>query len=99
MSCLAWNYRGLGNLRTERELVEIVRAKDPSVVFLAQTLTVEVRLEVIQRSIDFDHRWVVPKVGRSRGLELFWKSSINLKIEGSSKNYINAIIDKNTELE
>ena len=99
MSCLAWNYRGIGNLRTKRELVEIVRAKDPSVVFLAQTLTAEVRLEVIRRSIDFDHRRVVPMVGKSGGLVLFWKSSINLKIEGSSKNYINAIIDKNTELE
>ena len=86
-------------MRTKRELVEIVRAKDPSMVFLAQTLTAEVRLEVIWRSIDFDHRWVVPMVGKSGGLVLFWKSSINLKIEGSSKNYINAIIDKNTKLE
>ena len=83
----------------ERELVEIVRAKDPSVVFLAQTLTIEVRLEVIQRSIDFNHRRGVPKLCRSGGLVLFWKSSINLKIEGSSKYYINAIIDKNMELE
>ena len=28
---------------------------------------------------------------------LYWKDSINLKVEGSSKNYIDAIIDKNTE--
>ena len=68
-------------------------------VFLAQTLIAEVRLELIQRSIDFNHQRVVPKVGRSGDLVLFWKSSINLKIEGSSKNYINAIIDINTELE
>ncbi|XP_050259980.1 uncharacterized protein LOC126705069 [Quercus robur] len=48
MSCLAWNCRGLGNLCTVRELGEIVRTKDPSLVFLAETLTDEARLEFVQ---------------------------------------------------
>ena len=56
MSCLAWNYRGLGNLRTGRELVEITRAKDPSIVFVAETLTDDARLEIVQRNIEHDHR-------------------------------------------
>ena len=47
MSCLAWNCLGLGNLRTGRELDEIIRAKDPSVVFLAETVTDDARLEVV----------------------------------------------------
>ena len=47
MSFLAWNCRGLGNLRTVRELVEIIRAKDPTVVFLAETLTDDARLEFV----------------------------------------------------
>ena len=55
MSCLAWNYYGLGNLCTGKKLVEIIRAKDPSIVFLAETLTDEVRLDMIQRNIEFDH--------------------------------------------
>ena len=95
MSCLAWNCRGFGNLRTGRELVEIIRAKDPSVIFLAETLTDEARLETVQRNIEFDHRWVVPREGRGGGLALFWKSSVNLRIEGSHKYYIDASIDKN----
>ena len=99
MSCLVWNYRKLGNLRTGRELVELVRAKDPSVVFLAETLTDDARLESIQSNINFDHRWVVPIVGRSGGLVLYWRSSINLSIEGSDKYYIDAVIDKDQESE
>ena len=94
MSCLAWNYHGLGNLRIGQELGEIIRVKDPSVVFLAETLIDEARLEFIQSSIGFDHRWVVPKVGRGGGLVLFWRSSINLIVEGSNKYYINAVVDK-----
>ena len=99
MSCLAWNCRGLGNLRTGRELVKIIQAKDPAVVFLAETLTDDARLEVIQRSIGFDHRWVVPRVGRGGGLDLYWKVSINLMVEDSDRYYIDAMIDKNKENE
>ena len=99
MSCLAWNCRGLGNLRTGRELVKIIQAKDPAVVFLAETLTDDARLEVIQRSIGFDHRWVVPRVGRGGGLVLYWKVSINLMVEDSDRYYIDAMIDKNKENE
>ena len=29
MSCLSWNYRGLGNPQTEDELVAMVGNKDP----------------------------------------------------------------------
>ena len=38
--------------------MEITRAKDPSVVFVAETLTDDARLEIVQRSIEHDHRWV-----------------------------------------
>ena len=79
--------------------MELVRAKDPSVVFLAETLTDDARLEFIQSSINFDHRWVVPRVGKSGGLVLYWRSSINLSIEGSDKYYIDAIIVKDQESE
>ena len=99
MSCLAWNCRGFGNLHTGRELVEIIRAKDPAVVFLAETLTDDARLEVIQRSIGFDHRWVVPRVGRGGGLVLYWKDSINLTVEDLDRYYIDVVINKNTENE
>ena len=71
MSCIAWNCRGLGNLRTGRELVKIIRAKDPSIVFLAETMVDDVRLEIVQSNIGFDHRWVVPREGRGGGLVIF----------------------------
>ena len=35
MSLLVWNYRGLGNLCTGKGLSELVRTKDPSIVFIA----------------------------------------------------------------
>jgi len=54
-------------------------------VFLAETFIDDVRLDFVQRNIGFDHRWVVPRVGRSGGLVLYWRASINLIVEGSEK--------------
>ena len=46
MSCLSWNYRGLGNPQTEAELADLVGKKDPKMVFLMET---KVDKEVIER--------------------------------------------------
>ena len=38
-------------------------------------------------------------MGRSGGLVMYWKESVNLKVEGSDRYYIDAVIDKNSENE
>ena len=88
MICIVWNCRGLGNLRTGKELGEIIRAKDPSVMFIAKTLAEEAKLDTIQQNLEFENKWVVPTMGHSGGLVLFWKASINLVVTDSSKYYI-----------
>ena len=67
MSLIVWNCRGLGNLRTGKELEVVIRAKDPSVVFLAETWADEARLKEVQRNIKFDNLFFVertPEVAR-----------------------------------
>ena len=68
-----WNCRGFGNLRTEKELGVLVRAKDPSIMFLVETWSDEARLKDIKRKLEFDHVFVVPQENRGGGLALFWK--------------------------
>ena len=96
MNCLIWNCRGLGNLRTRKELGDIIWAKDPSVVFIAETLADDARLDMIQANLGFEHKWVVPRVGYGGGLVLFWRSSVNLVVMDSSNYYIDTWIDKGT---
>ena len=45
MSLLIWNYHGLGNLVIEKELGDLIRVKDPSIVFIVETWTDETRLK------------------------------------------------------
>ena len=48
-------------------------------------------------NFDYEHKWIVLRERRGGRLALFWKSSINLLVEDSSKYFIDTIIDKNTD--
>ena len=99
MSLLCWNCRGLGNQRTENQLAEMVRAKDPSVVFIAETWTDEDRLKNIQKRLEFKNKFVVPRKNKAGGLVLFWKEELKLEVQTFSKNHIDTVINKNSEEE
>ena len=94
MSLLVWNCRGLGNLRTGKELEVLIQAKDPSIVFLAETWVDEARLKEIQQNINFENLFFVERNNRGGGLALYWKNSLDLHVESSSKNHIDSIINK-----
>ena len=97
MRLLLWNCRGLGNPRTENELVRLIQTKDPSVVFIAETWKDEVRLDHTLSKINFDQKWVAPRLNRGGGLVLFWKISINIDVVDSHRYFIDTIINGNTE--
>ena len=87
MSLLIWNCRGFGNLVTEKELGDLIRAKDPSVVFIAKTWMGEARLKKIKRNLQFDHMFFVPQIHRGGGLALYWKEEMKLTVETFSKDH------------
>ena len=97
MSLLLWNCRGLRNPRTENELVRLIQAKDHFVVFIAETWIDEARLDRTLSKINFDQKWVVPRLNRGGGLVLFWKNSINIEVVDSHRYFIDTIINGNTK--
>ena len=97
MSCLVWNCRGLGNPCTGNELAETVPAKDPSVVFLAETWVDKARLKDVKRKIQFENMFVSLRNNRGGGLVLFWRESVDVSVEGFDKNHIDTIINKNKD--
>ena len=99
MFLLVWNCRGFGNLRTKDQLAELVRAKNPSVVFIAETWTDKDRIVQVQRWIDFKNMLEVPQRNKARGLVIFWNEDFDLSIETFSPNHINSTINKNKENE
>ena len=82
---------------TKKELRDLIQAKDPSVVFKAKTWIDEARPKTKKRRLKFDHMFLVPRIHRGGGLVLFWKESMNLRVETSSKNHIDCIIRGGSE--
>ena len=74
MSWLCWNVRGLGSLRTLRELEVVSQAKDPVAMFLAEMWAEEARLRRLCSDLKFDHCWVGPNAGKTGFLVLLWKN-------------------------
>ena len=97
MSIICWNCRGLGNRQTVHELGSLVRAQDPTVVFLAETWLDEIRLFVIQDTLKFGHHHGVSKITHGGGLALFWKKDFDVKVESSSLNHIDVVINGGKE--
>ena len=96
MICQVWNCRGLENLCTRKELGELVWAKDPSIMFLAETWVDEAKAKKkkIKRDLDFVNMFFVPRINRGGGLALYWWSLIDVNVDNFSKNHIDAIINK-----
>ena len=92
MSCLSWNCRGLGNLKTEDELVALVSNKDPMLVFLMKTKVEKYVLDRISRKIQYSNLFVVPRHNTGGGLALFWKIDSNVDVQSFSDRHIDAII-------
>ena len=75
----------------------MVRAKDPSVVFIAETWTDEARLVLVlvQEKIKFKNKFIAARRNKAGGLVIFWKEDFDLTIETFSKNHIDTTVNKN----
>ena len=62
-----WNCHGLGNQVIERELGDYTQAKDPSVMFIAETWTNEARLKIVKCRLKFYHMFSVLRINRGGG--------------------------------
>ena len=61
MSVIVWNCHGFGNLSTGKELEGMVRAKDPSAMFIVKTWADKAKLKEIQRQIEFENLFFVER--------------------------------------
>lgn len=94
MSCISWNCRGLGSPRTVRALKDLLKACNPSFVFLMETLSYADRIDELRRSLGFDFCFAVDRVGRSGGLAILWKSNFPCEVLNYSSNHIDvAVLD------
>ena len=95
MRTLAWNCRGAGRAPTVRGFRELIRESNPEIVFLSETKSKSPRINKIKSRLNFTNRYCVEPVGQARGLALFWRLGVELKVMYSNKNMITALVYSN----
>ena len=68
--------------------------KDPSVVFIAKTWADEVKLKIVLRKIRCENIFSAPRKNTGGGLVLFWRTTIDATVEGSSTNFFDAMFQE-----
>ena len=94
MSLLCWKYHRLGNPETERELGDLIRTQDPSVVFLVEIWLTKARLEEIRTCYEFGGMTEVSRESRGGEVVVFWKTDFDFSVDTYSSNHIDAIGNK-----
>ena len=92
MKILAWNCRRLGNRLVVQELVDIIQAQDPSIVFLSETWSNREQMVCIKERLDFGDLFIILNEGRGGGLALLWKANIKVWVDSFSKFPIDSVI-------
>ncbi|KAF8412704.1 hypothetical protein HHK36_000672 [Tetracentron sinense] len=92
MRLVSWNCWGLGNPHAVRDLHQLMKEKDPSIMFLMETKMDSKRMTEIKFRLGFHHALVIPSLGKSRGLTLMWKDTVELIIQNYSQTHIDALI-------
>ncbi|XVE62131.1 hypothetical protein DITRI_Ditri06bG0094300 [Diplodiscus trichospermus] len=83
-----WNCCGLGNPRVVRALKELIKIKDPHVIFICETKLCASRLEIIRVKCGMQSVFGVDAIGNSRGLAMFWREVVELSPKSFSESYI-----------
>lgn len=68
------------------------KVQPPDFVFLSENLVNSDTISAISAKLGFTHFFVVDKIGRSGGLAVTWKSTMNCVVMDSSSNHINVLM-------
>lgn len=97
MKILAWKCRGLGNQIAVQELVDIVQAQHPRIVFLSEIWSDKEHMVHIKERLDFDDLFIILNDGWGGGLALLWKANTRVWVDSFLKYHIDFVIEGGLE--
>ncbi|XP_019175665.1 PREDICTED: uncharacterized protein LOC109170987 [Ipomoea nil] len=88
MSSICWNFRGLGDPQTVREVLALEMKVKPMFIFLMETKVRRDPAERLRMKLNFDGLFYVDVGGLGGGLALFWREMGVASLISYSKNHI-----------
>ncbi|KAJ4838159.1 hypothetical protein Tsubulata_034998 [Turnera subulata] len=94
MSCISWNYRGLGRPRVVRAVRDLVRHENPDILFLAETRQGNRMMERLKWRMGLGNGVFVDPIGSRGGLALLWKDGVEVRLQSFSRFHIDALVEE-----
>ncbi|KAL0446010.1 UNVERIFIED_CONTAM: hypothetical protein Slati_1728900, partial [Sesamum latifolium] len=91
MNCFVWNCQGLGGPGTVRQLCEMIRTHNPSLVFLIETKSGKRRADSLKNRLNM-YEIHVDAIGRSGGLLLLWNKDVRASLLSYSSAHIDILV-------
>lgn len=92
MTIMCWNCRGLGDPRTVQELVRLVQANRPKLLFLCETRQNKSVVENLRWRLGLKHVVSFHEPGKGGGLALFWDESVEVELFKIGSRAIDVIV-------
>lgn len=92
MKLLSWNCRGLGQPRTVQELVQLVSAHRPSIVFISETRQNKDRVNGLKWRLGLKNCTLHDGRGKGAGIALYWDESVQIKKLSVGPRYMDVLI-------
>ncbi|GAU14523.1 hypothetical protein TSUD_250650 [Trifolium subterraneum] len=99
MKILSWNCRGLSTPSAIPNLRNIAQSHKPDILFLSETLSKAQAMERVRVDLKFNSCLSVDVEGRSGGLSVMWRDTINCRVMNYSRNFINLIVEEKEQEE
>lgn len=93
MIVLSWNFRGMGNPRAVLTLKDITQSHKPDIIFLCETLVHERKMEELKMKLGFSSCLSVDREGRSGGLVVLWRDSVDVQVLSFARHFINLEVE------
>ncbi|CAH9114608.1 unnamed protein product [Cuscuta europaea] len=92
MTCLCWNYRGLGNPLAIQVLVDYVHSKRSNIVSLMVTFSNSSKVEEVMGKVGMSSCFAVDNDGHRGGLQLIWGDGVVVQIREASPHFIDVTV-------
>lgn len=92
MNCIVWNARGLGSPSAFHELRRLIATHSPDIIFISESKMTSSKCNRWRYQLGFNGQFVVDAEGKSGGLILLWKDTIEVLVSSFSRGHIDCLI-------
>lgn len=85
MKILCWNVRGISNPRTFRVVKDVIRRRNPDIIFLSEVRCEQSRLVSLKTSLNLTQ-------GAGGGICILWNDKVSISVVSSSWHFIDTKI-------